>query len=216
MDFVEPALNSSAACAADLSTNVWLPTHSGHGTCIAKGYVWEVLQPSFFVCLVVLISTAVLPLDEKGQPKGYGFVTFTTDATAQRVIKTYANAPFGRGHVHPMRWASTNLSAEPSLGALPHAGQSHPHTPGHYPLSQTPPLLPSLQRSASDFALLDPNDHGDGHEAPPAEEPPEASLARAKELHAQAQLPAHSAEARVEMATKAAQLLAALVARLGG
>lgn len=55
------------------------------------------------------IAKTHLPHDETGKLRGYGFITFTTDATAQRIMKSHHNTPLGRGKAHPLHWASANL-----------------------------------------------------------------------------------------------------------
>jgi hypothetical protein len=50
-----------------------------------------------------------------------GFVTFTTDAVAQRIIRTHNSMPFGRGKTHPLRWAGSNL-LHPAFGGLAQPG----------------------------------------------------------------------------------------------
>ena len=57
------------------------------------------------------IAHTHLPLDEAGKGKGYGFVTFTNQATATRVIKTHHNNPLGRGKHHSLRVAPSDQDA---------------------------------------------------------------------------------------------------------
>lgn len=45
------------------------------------------------------IANTHLPLDDSSAPRGYGFVSFTTDAVAERIIRTRNAAPLAAGRV---------------------------------------------------------------------------------------------------------------------
>ena len=67
------------------------------------------------------ISQIHVPLDEATKkPRGFGFVTLTTEEAARRVVSSYKGAPMGRGLIHPVELSSFDL-AMPQLrtGAMP-------------------------------------------------------------------------------------------------
>ena len=159
------------------------------------------------------IAKTHLPHDESGRLRSYGFITFTTDATAQRIIKEHHTRPLGRGKMHPLKWASSNLlAAGDDLNVL---------YPGASGANAVPPLEfndglefnEGLELGDSAGGLR--GGSGMGRDSTTGEEPACAVLARAQELHMQAQaVGVHSVSSRLEMAARAQRLLEGLVVQL--
>ena len=142
--------------------------------------------------------------------RGYGFVTFTTDAVAQRIIKTHHGHPLGRAKkTHSIKWAETNLLSPRSRALIPPSTETPPPLgPGMLPRHRGPPPpgggVPLRGHGTSMLGSHEPPRARGDSAAPPlayntglltsgfdvrrwAEEvePPYALLARAKELHVQ-------------------------------
>ena len=178
------------------------------------------------------VSSTHLPVSESGAPRGFGFVTFTTDATAQRVIKTYVGNPLGQGkQPHSLRWASVNLQPLPASDSLVDGttfdlgggvDASELHTLGAVPSASaaagggsaagSSPLGPASCACTCALPSMASNTSSHGN---PLANAAAAQVARAQELHLQAQAAGlHSVEARLEMASHAQRMLEAVVATL--
>ena len=153
-------------------------------------------------------------------------MTFTTDATAQRVIKTYVGNPLGQGkQPHSLRWASSNLFETPlpgdslvdgatfDLGGGIDASDLHALCTAAGGVSAAG-SSPSGPASCACTCALPSMASAGGHGNPVANAAA-AQVARAQELHLQAQAAGlHSVEGRLEMASNAQRMLEAVVATL--
>jgi len=175
-----------------------------------------------FIFAEEAIANTHLPHDESGAHRGYGFVSFTTAAVAQRVIKTYHDAPLGRGRVHSMRWADANLVAasvaRPSASSADASaeieGSVFESTRSAMHVDYVSARLTTLPGSAMPSSMA-PFLGNQRSVAFPRDEPPSALLARAQELHLQARSKTvHTAKSRLEMASRAQRLLDGLISTL--
>jgi len=190
-----------------------------------------------FIFAEEAIANTHLPHDDSGAHRGYGFVSFTTEAVAQRVIKTYHDTPLGRGRVHSMRWANANLVAPavarqpaPSVDAtaanednILESTRSVSHIdyvstrPTSLPGSVLSPSMTPFLGSQTSVAMISsqPCALKSCADTLPRDEPPSALLARAQELHLQARSKTvHTTESRLEMASRAQRLLEGLINNL--